>query len=553
MATFEVSIPENFNADYFIPKEVRSDRRANLRDGMYYFLNLLIPDALDKRAQEQLEQRGYITLHANTLRNIIGKAYATVIDLLCKGKVILVDKRYTVGKQSRGYRLTPAYTGKVKTVLITYKHICSRYEAFEKGREAIQKERLKGLKYLTKWLTQEVLNIDLQQAHNYVEGYYIKMKKKLEVTDFSSVKAKNEAILRMNNRVDYQRRLVKIINEGKYQPRRDSAGRLYTPVTALKKELRAFLTLKGEPVGSVDIKASQPYLFQLLLKEEFWNEKKKKFNLYNINTNLYNSITTLYSSIMLPLYEKNRTDRGFQDNGFENIIWENDFYTQLSNKVKQIRKYQNSPYFADRASTKEIIMILLYDNFEKKKPAYYKAFRQVFPKETRLMDDIKTGGSSLFPKILQSVEATIILEKICAELASDEPAMPMLTIHDSIATQEKHLEIVRAKMEDMLTEIVGKKPGLKIEMQTKEDAIKNLDDVVAEDWAKLLKEVTGAKTVPDWFEDNEPKPREIPILWQYPVIDGKQKIRTAYFDPNYEHIDESDRTDIEETWPEDAL
>ncbi|MFN5850155.1 MAG: hypothetical protein ACK43K_16825, partial [Chitinophagales bacterium] len=62
------------------------------------------------------------------------------------------------------------------------------------------------------------------------------------------------------------------IHKGDFQFTIDNnAGRLYTVLTQIKKELRQFIRYNGKKLVAVDIKNSQPYLSSVLFSEEHYN------------------------------------------------------------------------------------------------------------------------------------------------------------------------------------------------------------------------------------------------------------------------------------------
>jgi hypothetical protein len=61
------------------------------------------------------------------------------------------------------------------------------------------------------------------------------------------------------------------------------------------------------------------------------------------------------------------------------------------------------------------------------------------------------------------LEAELILENICEKIAAEYPEAPIFTVHDSIVTTPKYLEIVKQIMQQVLTERIGYPPVLTVE------------------------------------------------------------------------------------------
>src|SRR3954462_9735470 len=150
MITVRFNIPDNFNADTFVPK-ARKDKQQNIADGMHYILHLLHPNFLEKKKQECLETFGFIPLHAALLKKIIGNNYKQILQLLIRERVVISNNSYIIGSISMGYRLNSMYMRPTRPIEIKSAGIKERYLRHLKEQEHKQKRRLQKVKHLQMW------------------------------------------------------------------------------------------------------------------------------------------------------------------------------------------------------------------------------------------------------------------------------------------------------------------------------------------------------------------------------------------------------------------
>jgi hypothetical protein len=68
--------------------------------------------------------------------------------------------------------------------------------------------------------------------------------------------------------------------------------------------------------------------------------------------------------------------------------------------------------------------------------------------------------------LLQSIESHLFLDVICKNMKEKYPHLPLLTIHDAIATNPEYKKPLEAEMVDTLQTIIGSEPTIKIETWT---------------------------------------------------------------------------------------
>lgn len=72
-------------------------------------------------------------------------------------------------------------------------------------------------------------------------------------------------------------------------------------------------------------------------------------------------------------------------------------------------------------------------------------------------------GYAKLATTLQRIESHLLLDVVCSKVAKEIPNIPLVTVHDSIATTEEYIETVEATIKEVLTEVIGFPPKLKRE------------------------------------------------------------------------------------------
>jgi hypothetical protein len=515
-----IIVPSNLDISCLIPSHYRSDKKLNMSDGMYYIISLCIPDILDKHKHEQLQDEGFTYLCGSLLCKIVGTQYTSALALLVDNNILVRNNYYLNGKQCRGYRLNTLWLSQTTEHVLKAPGIKKRLQKHYKNNDTQQAKRLRDIEHVTQWLKPKYLKIDIEAAHNYIEFYRAGLISELNKSAFKTKEQFNEARQRIFYRTEHQKLVTRAIANADFKLFRDDAGRLYSPLTAIKKELRNFIIVEGEQLCSVDISASQPYLFQILFSLSFW-ETTDPLSLYNLNRKLYNDLKKHGVIKQVVAFLSSTKTRAFI-----NISWEKDFYTLLADQVKSQATKAHAE-FETRSKTKQTVMYLLYDTYVNKQPAYYKVFKSLYKDEVKLMDLIKQAGKSVLPIILQAIEAELVLNRIGKELSSLLSNSPFYTVHDSIYTQKENVLVLQDAMQEILGDIVGAMPGLKIEELKHQSAFDNLQNAVQEDWNKIYKNVTSTSRML-WMPSQLSFMKEVPLLYQLPSLNKRTFYSTRY-------------------------
>ena len=108
----------------------------------------------------------------------------------------------------------------------------------------------------------------------------------------------------------------------------------------------------------------------------------------------------------------------------------------------------------------------MYRNPKKDYPEIREAWNQVerlFPSIVIFMNALKEDDYKYPSLLLQAIEAHLILEVVTKSLAKKYPHMPMLTIHDSVITDEEHKQLLKDQIDQTYIDEIGFKPTLAVE------------------------------------------------------------------------------------------
>ena len=539
--TWYVNIPVTLDAASLIPKTTRTDAAKSLVDGIHYMVSLLLPQVHEQKKQEQWKNTGYITLNSSLLKKIIGCRYTTVKELLEQAGVIEIKKHFIVGSESMQYRLTASYLKSTTSVEIRDVKMKKRYFTEENKQKRTQGRKQTNTKHLKHWLNNSSLKIDIDAMHNFVEFYGKMLRDACAQHQFNTPEQKREAEVRIAHRVNTQKEQIQQLREQHKRTSVDASGRFYSPIVSIKSEHRSFITINGEPLWTADIKASQPYLFSVLMREDFWkNSKKSQLTLYKVNKELYNRLRTsgtIEEVITLLTSYRNEAGKGFQNTAFGNHDWREDFYTALQQVILSSGKKLRN--FSSRANTKKATMQLLFGWFTAHyQPTSYLLFKQYYPREVALMDVIKKtskkkkkkyAGSDILAMLLQTIEAEIVIKRVTKRIHASHPHIPLYTIHDGIASTQEYIHFVGEELSSDLLLVTGKAAGIKYDQLDKETTLNQLDQTVQQDWQEILAELKQRKSK-CWLQFYQPK-KQIPLLYKTPVWQEKQIICSRYADP----------------------
>lgn len=269
-----------------------------------------------------------------------------------------------------------------------------------------------------------------------------------------------------------------------------TSGRFHSNATNIKSELRAFLRIDGEPLGNIDVVNCQPLLSTIILTDP------SKVSWMTVNPDFALLLQTLkvshkedvkkYISLVISgeIYEYLMAE--FSKEGL--------YLTRKETKIQVLRiLFARNRMPRKPINDKEIYIEKLTDKQKKAREVYIIEFPKIkkareifikcFPSVHRIFSKVRGSGKGdrtenfkRFAILLQKIESYLMLEVILKRVYRELPGVIAITIHDSIMTGllTNQVEAVKKIMEEELTEFVGCKPEIKIEIKLSSDIINNL-------------------------------------------------------------------------------
>lgn len=460
-----------------------------------YLVTLIfqIPASNKKLAENIVD--GYVPMNAQLLQKRCGRAYHLYLNYLVATGILQTDNYFipTGGKvsgKSRGYRLTQDHQGDT----LSYKPIMDK-----KLRKRLLKELKENIDpeyaHLTKWLGANTqLRIDLPAALLYLKqrcAFLLDHPESRDIKHYTEIVAGiaqkreklKDPVLQYEH--GYMNALA-IDQHAIYSQVDANVGRLHTPLTNSKSELRHFLKHGNQTLVSIDLKNSQPYLSNIFFNPAFWSISTKAPKRKNEAQNAGDIQITDYQAMKatFKLQLTNKSKKQTQTKTTPLIILaemgkmiDNEIFNEHSEKIQSeialykeltsdgsLYKYLEDQFsivlgssFRNKRAVKSIIFTVFFTDNRYQDPVK-KLFKQLFPVVTRMFAIIKQKDRTILPRLLQSIEAYLFLRVITKQVAKINPRIPLYTIHDSIVTTEQYVPIVKKVMRDVLIKYIGVVP-----------------------------------------------------------------------------------------------
>jgi hypothetical protein len=250
-------IPASLDVDALLneypPSEIENFKLANL----LYILHLITSIPATNKDLELIN--GYVPIYSKILKNKVRNYRQYLNYLVYTSKVLVANNGYVVGSHSKSYKFAFPYSRKVKSVKVDDRSLKAALNKESKFGLSIKKK----YKHLIKWYN-ENLQIDYSLAMSYIED---DLARKLANPDLMDYDMKAKKFKDPYNQYNCSALNIERIHAGEFLLSVDAnVFRLHSTISNLKSEIRHCLTYDGQPLVSVDIKNSQPYLSTGILK-----------------------------------------------------------------------------------------------------------------------------------------------------------------------------------------------------------------------------------------------------------------------------------------------
>lgn len=413
-------------------------------DYAVFFVSLI--NSLPTYYRDNEQEFNNVRLNSEIMKKYYS-CYNVYIDFLVKNGLIEMVKNYgTDTGESRTYKITDKYSdNKIVSYPITDKKLLSKFS--EKTPSVAEQESCKVKRpHLVKFFD-EHLEIDSYKAYNVIKSY------------------------QQENYPRYIRGtqlITEFHTQDWHSSNSDNDNRLHSSLTRLNKVLRPFVTHKGECLGTIDIRTSQPYFFSVVLKAILLKDKKllKQIGVTSLLTN--KNIESLFAL---------EIDRDEVIEFVQSVInKDEDFYTLFQKKLvitydeagkpfRMVANYINKKkkifnpknprrkevYETDRDFAKSVVMEIFYCS-PKSTVSEVKMFRDKFPSVFKIMKYIKDECVE-FHKLLSHIEAYCLLDCVALKFNKKYPDIPLWSIHDSLVTTANYLPLLKEEIERLLFDL----------------------------------------------------------------------------------------------------
>jgi hypothetical protein len=409
---------------------------------LYPVSKIILEMRLNKSFKDELNEDIYVHLNSKILKKLFGttlnQAKIKVIQLLIRNNIIVRHRsNYQKGKNSYKYKLQENYINEYyKKLIITDNTLASHLinndkvdtsnkllsYIFENMKE-LNIDATKSVNKLTKKINEKlIINNNTISPSSYVGQLSpevcsepILPNKKHDICHISEGLNNITHYLSELDDIELSQRnhIIEVINswyinirmlseQDYFMTKSSTSGRIFNNITSLPSELRACLYFNNnnDEITELDIANSQPFLFNILIDDNFYFERD--------------------------IFGDNYTDV----HQYKQLTSNGKLYDHLIDKwnIKMGRKTFKQDFFA------KIFFCKLQSNYRYN---LSKKFAEDFPNVFALIVKLKEGNYKNLAIQLQKKEADIIIYKIGKRLM--DLGIWFVTIHDSILCKKQDL------------------------------------------------------------------------------------------------------------------
>jgi len=406
-----------FELNFYVPQDFDpSVLPENIRDEACYVLSLM----RRKWWSWQADAEGWIYLHSKIIEKIIpnAKHWAEIKKWLQVHTDLQIDKGYVKGRRCMGYRITSGYT-KWRNVKISNPNL---YWKVKNSQSARLTHKIH--KHLSKQFDQ--LEIDMEQA-KLIISTMVPKKEALTIEEY------REMILAQ----------CQAIQDKEFWCEPDDYGRVHSNLTNLPTELRNSLSVNGKKLVGLDLANSQPLIAGIVCNQYFSSESTRLSFLNQYKTEethtgegeIDNSNSSL--SCSEELYNSNDSK-------------ELDQYSDITNYIKLCEKGLFYESLMTETLTRQQVKTKLYQVWFGKthwKSEIKSHFEKSHPSVYQMLKEMKSEDYRRSAWILQNYEAMLFIGRIATRIMTEQPDMPIYTLHDALYTTPEHADYFQEVIE----------------------------------------------------------------------------------------------------------
>ncbi len=392
-------VPDKFN-----PFEILPSTMHRYADCANYVAHLIASGTFYWRADD----RGFVPLKATYLRNMIPRDAELPLRIaLIEAGAIECDGHYKIGEKAMGYRMGerfPLNPATMRRVTCLDRRLAQRVQN-HRDADPSQSVDVPVHRHLRDWLHR--VKIDRREAVRIIK---------------TTPGMAEESIIHLG--------AVKFIADQHWEFSHCNMGRVHTNITRLKRELRPTLSIDGQCLVSIDVANSQPLILGNIMisdrpKQEGRREREGDTGNDPCNTM---EISGTFCHRYIRLCESGQ------------------LYDHMGHCLRPVVGYD-----IKREVMKHYFMLSYYDKNREAADSIFGMFCHTFDREFPevaefVWDWKRRHGYANLACTMQRAESDIIIHGACRRLMQEHPAVPLLTIHDSLLVPAAHVETAKGAM-----------------------------------------------------------------------------------------------------------
>lgn len=421
----------------FIFEDVFPDQSIH-KDKYNYVLHKIYEEKIFGKKNNHSE---FVNLNAAILRYIIGRwCYKTVLNNLIQFKIIETDNHYIVKEKSRGYKLLKPFSdSKHRAVELKDRNILQR---IAKYRETTLNIIPFGTEYKMLFDNLYKVEIDSKNAIRYVKKHFSNDIKKLNSYLIS----------------------IKFIQDKNFHWTVDpTSNRVHTDISTLFRNIRKYLRYHGQPLVNVDICNSQPFLFNILIRN-FIKEKTPHLDKYDDFSKICKDNFRMDKLVYLGKGIYSYDGHSINDvRMYEMLTSEGLFYEYIMDILSIDEELRQKKDFRSIFKKQVFGRIFFCKNNKYYVREEMKIFRLFFPTVAMIIEYYKRNDYTELPINLQKAESELMINNVCSQISIERPGLFLTTIHDSILTTKDNVDYISDVILSVFEKKFHLKPKLKVE------------------------------------------------------------------------------------------
>ena len=235
-------------------------------------------------------------------------------------------------------------------------------------------------------------------------------------------------------------------------------GRVHTNIANLPGSCRQYIRLDGQELASVDISTSQPLILGLYLTGRTGSFRSRERS--------HPSPESARSHPGRRMARQSRSEEGTipslstsSDHSL-NVYLQDCLGGEVYDKIAAVTGYT-------RNEVKPLFLAVIYGDPQNMHTKVGEAICELYPAVFDAVIDLAyTLGHGGLPRLMQRIESDIMILGVAARLMSEEPHMPLLTVHDSIVVPPVYVVLAQRAIAEQWQAEFGLKPRTKVTMFT---------------------------------------------------------------------------------------